>query len=167
MSLKVIGGGLALWRGREMRCAIGHGGIVSDKREGDGGTPVGVFPLRSVLYRADRLGGPPHTMLDHQPIAPEDGWCDAPGDPQYNRPVRHPYPASAERLWREDGCYDLLAIMGHNDAPVRDGLGSGIFLHVARPDFSPTEGCVALTLEDLTRVLGEWTPSDRVEVPAR
>ena len=163
MTLLVAGDGRAVWRGREYRCAVGHGGIAARKREGDGVTPSGRFPLRSVLYRADRVDRP-QTALPREAIALGDGWCDAPGDPRYNQPVSHPYTTSAERLWRADRCYDLLAVIGFNDDPVVDGAGSAIFLHVARPAYLPTEGCVALALEDLQAVLAEWRPEDRIEI---
>lgn len=163
MTLLVTGDGQTVWRGREFRCAIGRAGIAARKNEGDGTTPSGRFPLRRVLYRADRVDRP-RTELPSDAMAPEDGWCDAPGDPRYNRPVSHPYRASAERLWRADGCYDLLAVIGFNDDPVVDGAGSAIFLHVARPGYSPTEGCVALAVEDLRTVLAEWRPEDRIEI---
>ena len=162
MTLLVTGEVRAIWRSRELRCALGRAGIAARKTEGDGATPAGRFPLRRVLYRADRMDRPP-TGLRCEEIAPGDGWCDAPGDPRYNRPVNHPYPASAERLWRVDACYDLLAIVGFNDDPVVDGAGSAIFLHVARPGYSSTEGCVALALEDLRVVLADWRPDDRVQ----
>jgi L,D-peptidoglycan transpeptidase YkuD (ErfK/YbiS/YcfS/YnhG family) len=108
--------------------------------------------MRQLLYRPDR-GSVPHTALPVKPIAPDDGWCDAPGDRAYNRPVHLPYPASAEQLWREDHLYDLVVVLGYNDDPVVPGQGSAIFLHLARPDFAPTEGCVALSRDDLLTVL--------------
>lgn len=163
MTLTVGVDGRAVWRGRELRCAIGRGGIARVKAEGDGATPAGRFPLRRVLYRADRIAAP-HTALPRAAIDPADGWCDAPEDARYNRAVRHPYKAPAERLWRADGCYDLLAVIGFNDDPVVAGAGSAIFLHVARPDFAPTEGCVALALGDLREVLAGWQPEDRVAI---
>ena len=133
------------------------------KREGDGATPIGAWPMRRLLYRADRVGVPP-TRLPAHPIAPEDGWCDDPADPAYNRPVRLPYAGRHERLWREDGIYDLIVVLGHNDDPVLPGAGSAIFLHLAKPDYGPTEGCVALAPEDLRRVLAEAAPGDQVVV---
>jgi L,D-peptidoglycan transpeptidase YkuD (ErfK/YbiS/YcfS/YnhG family) len=77
-------------------------------------------------------------------LAPDDGWCDDPTHRDYNRMVRLPHTGRHERLWRDDGIYDLIAVLGWNDAPVERGRGSAIFLHVARPDLSPTEGCIAL-----------------------
>jgi L,D-peptidoglycan transpeptidase YkuD (ErfK/YbiS/YcfS/YnhG family) len=105
-----------------------------------------------VLYRPDRMACP-QTGLPVEALKRDDGWCDAPGDPNYNRAVKLPYPASAESLWRDDRLYDVVALLGFNDAPVVDGAGSAIFLHVAREDYGPTEGCVALALPDLLRVL--------------
>jgi L,D-peptidoglycan transpeptidase YkuD (ErfK/YbiS/YcfS/YnhG family) len=135
-----------------VRAALGRGGIRSDKREGDGATPIGVLPLRKVLYRPDR-GSAPHCTVPVQPIAPDDGWCDDPGSPDYNRPVRLPIGVSAEALWREDAVYDIIGVLGWNDLPVQPGRGSAIFLHIARPDYAPTEGCIALAENDLRRVL--------------
>ena len=165
MDLIVRASGRAVWNGRRMRCAVGRGGVDAVKREGDGKTPAGRFALRGVLYRADRLAPPP-TRLARAPIGRRDGWCAAPGDPFYNRRVRLPYPSEAETLWREDGCYDLLAVIGYNDAPAVAGLGSAIFLHVARPGWTPTAGCVALALDDLRRVLASWRPGDRIAIEA-
>ena len=141
--------------GRVLRAAFGRSGVIAAeyKREGDGATPLGLWPLRRVWWRADRLPEPPRTGLPLRVIAPEDGWCDAPDDPAYNRPVRLPHPASAEEMWRADGLYDVVVELGHNDDPPVPGMGSAIFLHVARPDFGPTQGCVALALPDLLDLL--------------
>jgi L,D-peptidoglycan transpeptidase YkuD (ErfK/YbiS/YcfS/YnhG family) len=151
---------------RAFRCALGRSGVLAadEKREGDGSSPVGVWPIRRLLYRPD-VGLPP-TALPARPIARDDGWCDAPADPAYNRPVKLPYPASCEALWREDHVYDLVVVLGHNDDPPRPGLGSCIFLHLARADFSPTEGCVALARADLEAVLREGRVGDTLEIAA-
>ena len=144
--------GRLLFAGQLFRAALGHGGVRRDKREGDGATPVGVMPLRRVLYRADR-GPVPDSAVPIEPIAPDDGWCDDPASAEYNRMVRLPFAASHEVLWREDGLYDVVGVLGWNDSPVERARGSAIFLHVARPDYAPTQGCVALPLADLRRVL--------------
>jgi len=134
------------------RCALGRGGIRTDKQEGDGATPVGVLPLRRVFYRADRVA-PPACRLPVEPLAPADGWCDDPADAAYNKRVTLPHPARHETLWREDGLYDLVGVLGWNDTPVVRRRGSAIFLHLARPDLAPTEGCVALAGRDLRAAL--------------
>lgn len=161
MDIEVRADGVLRWDGRELRCSLGRAGVTRDKREGHGATPAGIFPLRRVLFRPDRLA-PPATRLPVTPLRRDDGWCDDPGDARYNRPVTLPYPASAEALWRRDGLYDVLVVLGHNDDPVVPGAGSAIFLHVARPDFGPTEGCVALALEDLLALLRACDGSARL-----
>lgn len=150
---------------REGGCVLGRGGVkpAAGKREGDGATPLGTWPIRYLLYRPDK-GGPPAATLDVRPIAPDDGWCDAPEDPAYNRPVRLPYPASAERLWRDDDLYDLVLVLGHNDDPVVPGMGSAIFLHLQSPRAAPTEGCIALTRADMLALLAVAKPGDAVRV---
>jgi len=155
MQLLVQADGRATLAGRRFQAALGRGGVRAHKEEGDGATPAGILPLRRVLYRADRLAVPrvPGTGVPREPIAPDDGWCDDAGHPDYNRAVRLPHPARHEALWRNDGLYDVVGALGWNDAPVVRGRGSAIFLHVATPDFRPTEGCVALQLQDLLDVL--------------
>jgi len=139
---------------RVYTCAIGRGGMINAalKREGDGASPIGQWPLRRVFYRADRLAEP-ETGLVCTPIHADMGWCDAPEDPAYNQLVTLPFAASHEIMWREDNVYDVVVELGHNDDPPIPGLGSAIFLHVAKPDYSPTQGCIALALEDLLSVL--------------
>ncbi len=144
--------GLLLAPGLRLRATLGRGGVRADKREGDGATPVGLLPLRRVLYRADRLR-PPSCAVPIEPLSPRDGWCDDQEDADYNRKVTLPHPARHEALWRADAVYDVIGVLGWNDAPVRKGRGSAIFLHVSRPDRALTEGCVALTLPDLLRLL--------------
>lgn len=135
-----------------VRAAIGRGGIAREKREGDGATPAGLLALRRVLFRADRLA-PPACAVPREPVAPDDGWCDDPASPDYNRMIRLPHAARHERLWRDDALYDVVGVLGWNDDPAVRGRGSAIFLHVARPGHAPTEGCIALDLPDLLAVL--------------
>ena len=95
----------------------------------------------------------PRTPFDLRLIRRNDGWCDSPADRNYNRPVRLPYPAGAEHLWRGDGLYDVVVVLGFNDVPRLRNRGSAIFMHIARGDFHPTEGCVALRARDLRRLM--------------
>ena len=149
------------WRDRTHRCALGRAGIRTNKREGDGATPSGCFELQGVLYRADRLKKP-RTTLSVRSITQNDGWCDDPNDLSYNRPVTLPCTGSHERLWRDDALYDLLVTLRFNDDPPVAGAGSAIFLHVAAPNFGPTEGCVALARDTLYELLADCAPGDRL-----
>ena len=161
MDIHVFANNILEFAGQGIDCALGSGGVTCTKREGDKATPAGCFPLRRVLYRADRLA-PPATGLPVAALAPDDGWCDAPTDRRYNRPVKLPYPASHEILWRDDHVYDLIVVIGHNDDPPQPGAGSAIFLHCARENFPPTEGCVALHQNELRRLLELCGPNDRL-----
>ena len=151
------------WGAGPKRAAIGPGGIAIKGGEGDGITPRGRFAVREIFYRADRIAKPV-TALPLRAIQKTDGWCDAPDDPNYNRRVFLPYPASAETMWREDHLYDLVAVLGYNDDPVVAGKGSAIFLHLAREGYLPTDGCVALAQADLLAYLAVATTQSRVVV---
>jgi|SRR5579871_728308 len=147
------------WGSGARRCAVGRGGIDEKRREGDGITPLGRWPLRQVLYRADRITAP-KTHLPIARIEPDQAWCDVPGDPSYNRLVRLPYPSLDERLWRDDSLYDLIVVVGFNDSPPVSDKGSAIFLHLARPDYSATAGCVALSRDDLIEAVEQLAAAD-------
>lgn len=153
--------GRLVLHGQVFRVALGRGGVRRDKEEGDGATPAGVLPLRRVLYRADRLP-PPDCAVPVEPIAERDGWCDDPSARDYNRMIRLPHDARHEELWRRDPLYDIVGVLGWNDSPPVRGRGSAIFLHVARADLAPTEGCIALALPDLLRVLAMGVTQLRV-----
>ena len=140
-----------------LRCVIGPAGTRAGKREGDGATPRALLPIRAVLYRADRVPRPrtPHRV---RALKPGDGWCDERADRNYNCSVRLPYPASAETLWREDDLYNVIVVMGFNDRPRVKGHGSCIFMHIARPNLTPTQGCIALAYADLMRLIDARMP---------
>jgi len=153
--------------GRTCPVALGRAGIVRGKREGDGASPAGCWPLRQVFYRADRLARP-DCGLPVRAIGPRDGWSDDPADPDYNRPVTHPPSGqralSAERMWRDDALYDVVIVVGHNDDPPVPGNGSAIFMHLARPGYLPTEGCVALAREDMLELVPAIGPDTQLEI---
>jgi L,D-peptidoglycan transpeptidase YkuD (ErfK/YbiS/YcfS/YnhG family) len=151
--------------GRRVRCALGRAGVrpAAQKREGDLASPAGVWAIRRVLYRPDE-GPPPVTDLPVEALSPDDGWCDAPDDEDYNRPIKLPHPASFEKMWRDDSLYDLVVVLGHNDDPPKPHMGSCIFLHLAREGYAPTEGCVAVTRPDLEELLRLAKPGDTVEI---
>lgn len=142
---------------RDYPCALGRSGIKPAKREGDGATPVGTFPLRQAFYRADRLPHPA-SGLPVRALTSTDGWCDDPAHGDYNRLVALPFDGSHENLWRQDNLYDVVIVVGHNDAPPHPGLGSAIFIHCATVDFAPTEGCIALDRSTLIDLLPQLTP---------
>ena len=133
-------------------CAFGRSGIAARKREGDGATPMGRFALGRVFFRPDR-GPRPATALATVPLSPRLGWCEDVSSPLYNRLVRLPASSRHERMWRDDPLYDICVEIAYNDNPVIKGRGSAIFLHLARPGYAPTEGCIAVSHADMRRLL--------------
>lgn len=167
MSEKIIQvkGNELFFVGKTYKCAVGKGGFSADKKEGDGCTPIGVFPLRECWYRADKIAEP-KTNLPLKIITQNDGWCDDANSPDYNRHVKLPYDFSHEKLSRDDDVYDLIITLGYNDSPIIPGKGSAIFMHVARAGYEPTEGCVALKLQDLLEILPLLSQESSIKVNA-
>ena len=156
--------GVLHFQGHTYPCALGRTGMIDahDKAEGDGATPRGPWALRELFFRSDRLSEPT-TTLPSRSLVKEDGWCDASQDTAYNQHIKHPYDASAEKLWREDHLYDLIVPLGYNDNPITPNKGSAIFFHVLKRDpntnaIKPTEGCVALDFNNMIEVLKHCTP---------
>lgn len=147
----------------DMACTIGRSGACAaeDKREGDGCTPLGTWPVRGVLLRPGKVAAD-GIRLPWRWVRTGDGWSDDPADPAYNRPVHLPRAHSAESLLREDDAYDVIVILGHNDAPPVPGQGSAIFFHLS--EGRPTAGCVAVEREDMLRLLPLLAPGDVMEL---
>lgn len=167
MIVAAVGTGTVAGFGETVAAAFGRGGAIAAaaKREGDGATPLGDWPVRAALLRQGRVAAPA-TQLPWRWLRPDDGWSDDGADPAYNRPVNHPHGFSAERLWRDDGAYDVIVVLGHNDAPPVAGLGSAIFWHCSQPDMRPTEGCVAVPRAVLMRWLDRLGPGDVLRIVA-
>lgn len=140
-----------------------QGGISAFKREGDGATPLARMRLLYGYRRGDKKNLP-SSRLRLRRVRPCDGWCDAPGDPNYNRPVQLSHKASHEDMWRKDDLYDVCIVMDWNIAPRRRGCGSAIFFHLARPGYTPTEGCIALKRADMARLLPHLTDRTVIRV---
>lgn len=152
---------------RVLPCALGRSGTTVFKREGDGATPAEqvLRPLWT-FWRPDR-GRRPAAALPVSPIGPDDGWCDAPDHPAYNQPVRLPFAASHERLWRDDGLYDICVVLDWNTRPGRvRNRGSAVFVHLARPGYRWTEGCIALSRLHLEWLLARIDERTRIFVRA-
>ncbi|HET7410549.1 MAG TPA: L,D-transpeptidase family protein [Paracoccaceae bacterium] len=164
----VVGPWGARFLGRRFPCSTGRGGIVAGaaKAEGDLGTPTGAHRLLWLYWRADRLARPA-TVLAARPLGPAQGWSEAPQDPAYNCPIRHPHGFAADRMARGDGLYDICAVTDQNRDPVVPGAGSAIFVHLWRKPRHPTAGCVAFRRPDLEWILARWTPQSRLVVRPR
>jgi len=144
-------------------CALGRSGTARRKREGDGASVIGRFSLIQVFYRRDKRL-PLRTNLPLKPIRTTDGWCDEPSDRRYNRKVTKPCPSSHESLWRDDDLYDVVVDIGINRGPIVKGRGSALFLHIARPGYAPTAGCVAVSENHMARLLTLTGPDTVLEI---
>ena len=151
-----------LVHGRRYPVQIGRGGLTSTKYEGDGATPVGRLRILAMLYRADRL---PRPAKWAKPIGPQDLWCDAPGHPAYNQPVKAPFAASHERLARPDPLYDIVLVTDWNYPKATPGKGSAIFVHQRRRLCHPTAGCLALRRSDLLSLARSLKPGTEILIP--
>jgi len=132
-------------------CALGPAGVVRIKREGDGGTPAGRFQLMWGYYRPDRWR-PRQAGVPLIPMRRDQGWCEDPKSPRYNRPVRLPAADCTDRMWRDDHLYDLTFVLDQNFTRRAKGRGSAIFFHVARPGLTTTAGCVAISPSDMRKL---------------
>ena len=153
------------WPGGSAPAAVGRGGVRANKKEGDGATPAGIYPLIFGFYREDRIKPPP-SRLPMRVLAPHDAWVDDPTDARYNSLVTLPYPARTERMWRNDEIYDVLIVIGYNIKPVIPGAGSAIFLHIARPNFSATQGCIAVDRTVLLNLIPLLAPESSITIAA-
>jgi L,D-peptidoglycan transpeptidase YkuD (ErfK/YbiS/YcfS/YnhG family) len=150
-------------KGEQLQCAIGLNGLTENKREGDLSTPIGIFHFNKIYYRADRLSNMKF-IIDSAVINKNDGWCDDQKSELYNRYIQFPFQESAERLYRDDHIYDILCVLDYNTSPVIPGLGSAIFLHVAKSGFLGTEGCVAIEREALIEIATNLTADSTIVI---
>ena len=142
---------------------LGRGGILANKREGDGATPRGTFRLKRLWWRADR-DPRPKTLLQARRITAQDAWCEDPDDRRYNQPIRIAPGATGDRLRRDDQLYDFIIEIDHNTRPRMARRGSAVFIHVARPDLSASAGCVTMPKARLRRLLRKLRPGTRIVI---
>ena len=160
-TIKITAPDKLVYENKTYKCAIGLSGISDSKKENDGTTPAGQYKIRGVLYRPDRIPSP-DTFLRVEPLKKNDVWCDNPEKTEYNLKVTHSKGLTTEKLWRKDSLYDLILVVGYNDDPVIEGKGSAIFIHVAKPNYEPTRGCIALKLGDFYQILKRLKPQDTI-----
>lgn len=149
--------------GHAIPVALGRGGLKANKREGDGGTPIGTFRPKRLWWRKDRHVRPA-TALPVRAIGPSDGWCEDPASRHYNQPIRLASSSNADRLMRADHLYDYIVEIDHNTLPRVAGRGSAVFLHLARPGYAPTAGCVAMSRASMLRLLARLSPRTRIVI---
>ena len=144
-------------------CRIGRNGIGTLHREGNGMTPRGLWAISYILYRDDRIK-PLKTQIPTFKINPQDSWCDDPTTRSYNKPLGHLVKGSDEFLFRDDSLYNIVFVLTQNKAPVVRGLGSAIFLHVSEKNRLYTEGCIAVSNQNIKNILSRCHAKTKIHI---
>lgn len=147
----------------KVKCAIGKRGIGKKRREGDLITPKGLFKIKKVYFRKDKVRGL-KTKFSMRAITKNMGWCNDPKSNKYNQLIKYPFAFNAEKLYRNDNIYDIVIVLNFNSRPVKKNKGSAIFLHVAKRKYKPTEGCVAIKKNELKKLLKLITFQTRIKI---
>jgi L,D-peptidoglycan transpeptidase YkuD (ErfK/YbiS/YcfS/YnhG family) len=152
-----------LFKKLKFKCSLGKNGVTKNKVEGDKCTPSGVYRLKQVFYRADRINKIT-TNLKKIKIKKNMGWCDDPSSKRYNRLIKIPYKFSHEKLYRKDHIYDIVVILNYNMNPVVKKKGSAIFMHITKKNYLKTLGCIALKKNDLLKILNKVKKDNIIKI---
>ena len=148
----IIKKNLLLYKGYKLNCCIGKSGIKNSKKEGDLATPKGTFKLGLLYYRKDRIKLP-KCKIKKKIIKKNMGWCNDSKSNMYNREINFPFNYNSEKLYKKENVYDLFLLIKYNTTPVIKKKGSAIFLHIAKKNYIPTQGCVAISKKDFIKIL--------------
>ncbi|MEE9910924.1 MAG: L,D-transpeptidase family protein [Deltaproteobacteria bacterium] len=142
-----------------MDAVVGRNGFAppGEKREGDGRTPSGLYRLGTAFGYAETAV----TKMPYRQALADDLWVDDVSAPDYNRWVRQSETraASYEKMRRDDDLYKYGMVIEYNTDPVIKDYGSAIFLHVWAGARSTTAGCVAVSEDDIQRILAWLDPA--------
>ncbi|MDC0618693.1 L,D-transpeptidase family protein [Pelagibacteraceae bacterium] len=152
-----------IYNNYRIKCAVGKRGIKKKLKEGDLITPTGRFNIKLILYREDRIKKL-NTSLRKLAIKKNMGWCDDPDSNKYNKLITLPFKYSHERLFRKDRIYDIILVLNYNMNPIKKNKGSAIFIHVAKNNFKPTEGCIALKKHDLLKITKDLRSNTEIRI---
>lgn len=161
--IKVFKSGFLTFNKNKYKCSFGKNGFTKNKKEGDFKTPIGTFKILDCYYRSDRIFRP-KTKLNCIKIKNDMGWCDDPLSKQYNKIIKLPFKYTCEELARTDRLYDILLVISYNMKPVKKNLGSAIFIHIAKPRYKPTEGCIGLKKEDLLSLIKQIKRNTKIKI---
>ena len=157
--------GYLKYKNFKFRCALGKNGIKKKVKEGDNITPIGIFKITRIYYRHDKIKKI-KTSIKKIKIKKNMGWCDDPKSNFYNQQIRLPNKFNYEKLYRNDRIYDLLAVLNYNTNPVIKNKGSAIFIHIAKNNYEPTAGCIAVKKGDLIKLLQRIKKNTKIKICA-
>lgn len=155
--------GYLIYKNFKFRCSLGINGIKNKKKEGDGITPKGIFKLKKIYYRKDKVKNIV-TKVKKIKITKNMGWCDDPKSNLYNQQVKLPNKFSHEKLYRNDKLYDLILVLDYNTNPIIKNKGSAIFIHVANKYYKKTKGCIALKRENLLKLISQIKKNTKIKI---
>jgi len=155
--------GYLIYKNSKFRCSLGINGIKNKKKEGDGITPKGIFKLKKIYYRNDKVKNIV-TKVKKIKITKDMGWCDDPKSKFYNKLIRLPSKFGHEKLYRKDDIYNLIIVLDYNMNPVTKNKGSAIFIHLAKKNYKPTQGCVGLKQNDLIKLIKMIKKKQKIKI---
>jgi len=155
--------GYLKYKNIKFRCALGKGGVKKKEKEGDNITPKGTFKILNIYYRADRIKKL-KLFIKKIKIKKNMGWCDDPKSQYYNKQIRLPSRFSHEKLYRHDNLYDLIAVINYNIKPIIKNKGSAIFLHIAKKNYEPTKGCIAIKKRNFLLLINNLKKENRIKI---
>ena len=155
--------GYLKYKNLKFRCALGKAGIGRKLKEGDKITPKGIFKIIKVYYRADKIKKL-ITNFKKIKIKRDMGWCDDSKSFAYNRQIKLPSKFGHEKLYRTDNIYNLIAVLNYNIDPTIKKKGSAIFIHIAKNNYRPTAGCIALKKDNLIKLLKEIKKNTKIKI---
>ena len=155
--------GLIKYKNFKFRCAFGKAGIGEKKREGDNITPTGTFKMVKIYYRSDRIKKISSKFRAIK-IKKNMGWCDDPNSKNYNQLINLPSRYGHEKIFKKNNIYDIIVVLNYNMKPVIKNKGSAIFIHVAKKNYQPTQGCVALKKNDLLKILSKVDNNIKIKI---
>ena len=147
----------------KFRCALGKNGIKKKVKEGDFITPKGKYKLIKIYYRPDRIKKI-NSPLKKIKIKKNMGWCDDVNSKYYNKQIKINDKISHEKLYRNDNVYDIIVVLNYNLNPIIKGKGSAIFLHVAKKNYSKTQGFIALKKNELLNLVSKIRKNTQIKI---
>ena len=152
-----------IYKQYKVKCAIGKRGIGYKRKEGDLITPKGLYKIRFILYRKDRIKKI-KTKLKKIVIKKNMGWCDDPKSKKYNQLIYLPFISSYEKLFLKKNIYDIILVLNYNMSPIKKNKGSAIFIHIAKKNYKKTEGCVAVKKINLLKIIKDIKKNTKIKI---
>ena len=155
-----------IYNNYKVKCALGKRGIGNKNIEGDFITPKGVYKIKYLLYRKDRVKKI-KSKLKKIIIKKDMGWCDDSKSILYNKLIKLPFNYKYEKLYRSNNIYDIILVLNYNMNPIKKNKGNAIFIHVAKKEYKKTDGCIAIKKRDLLQIIDKIKINTKVIIESQ